>query len=105
IPGDEPLFSFDLGELGVPSRLSELIERQKAMEARSGPRLSRILSTNQGIRDIPAAHDVFVFNGRGWGHGVGMSQWGAYHMAQRGYTYGEILAFYYQQTDLIKYYL
>ena len=105
IPGDEPLFSFDLGELGVPSRLSELIERQKAMEAGSGPRLSRILSTNQGIRDIPAAHDVFVFNGRGWGHGVGMSQWGAYHMAQRGYTYGEILAFYYQQTDLIKHYL
>ncbi|HHY26489.1 MAG TPA: SpoIID/LytB domain-containing protein [Desulfitobacterium dehalogenans] len=105
IPGDEPLFSFDLKELGVPSRLSGLVDKQKVLEAGSGPRLGRILSTAQGIREFPASYDVFVFNGRGWGHGVGMSQWGAYQMAQRGYTYGEILKFYYQQMDLIKYYL
>ena len=40
------------------------------------------------------------FTGRGWGHGVGMSQWGAYGFAQRGSTYDEILAHYYQGTEL-----
>ena len=38
---------------------------------------------------------TFTFIGRGWGHNVGMSQWGAYAMAQQGYTYLDILQFYY----------
>jgi SpoIID/LytB domain protein len=33
--------------------------------------------------------------GRGWGHGVGMAQWGAYGKAKRGLTYRQILADYY----------
>jgi stage II sporulation protein D len=40
--------------------------------------------------------------GRGWGHGIGMSQWGAYGFAQRGATYGQILAHYYRGTELGK---
>lgn len=40
--------------------------------------------------------------GRGWGHGVGMSQWGAYGYAQHGSTYGEILAHYYSGTELAR---
>jgi stage II sporulation protein D len=36
-----------------------------------------------------------VFTGRGWGHGVGMVQWGAYGKARRGLSASEILAFYY----------
>src|SRR5918994_4394040 len=40
--------------------------------------------------------------GRGWGHGVGMSQWGAYGYAQHGSTYAEILAHYYRGTELAK---
>ncbi len=38
---------------------------------------------------------VFTFIGKGWGHNVGMSQWGAYAMAKQGYTYLSILQFYY----------
>ena len=37
----------------------------------------------------------FTFIGKGWGHNVGMSQWGAYAMAKQGYNYREILQFYY----------
>lgn len=37
----------------------------------------------------------FTFIGKGWGHNVGMSQWGAYAMAKLGYTYLDILQFYY----------
>ena len=39
---------------------------------------------------------------KGYGHGVGMSQYGALGMAKAGYTYDEILAHYYQDTTLTK---
>ncbi len=42
----------------------------------------------------------FVFSGRGWGHGVGMSQWGAYGYAKRGVTYDTILSHFYPGTKL-----
>lgn len=40
------------------------------------------------------------FVGRGWGHGIGMSQWGAKAMADMGFTHAEILAWYYPGTVL-----
>ena len=43
----------------------------------------------------------FVITGHGWGHGVGMSQWGAYGYAQHGFTYDKILAHYYPGTELV----
>ena len=42
-----------------------------------------------------AASDLFVFTGRGWGHGVGMSQEGAKGYARNGYTYTQILQHYF----------
>jgi stage II sporulation protein D len=42
----------------------------------------------------------FLVSGRGWGHGVGLSQWGAYGFARQGATFDQILAHYYQGTDL-----
>jgi SpoIID/LytB domain protein len=36
-----------------------------------------------------------VLHGRGWGHGVGMVQWGAYGKAKRGWSAARILAYYY----------
>jgi stage II sporulation protein D len=43
---------------------------------------------------------VFVINGRGWGHGVGMSQWGANGFARRGSSYDRILGHYYRGTTI-----
>ncbi|TML16206.1 MAG: hypothetical protein E6G31_02565, partial [Actinobacteria bacterium] len=48
----------------------------------------------------PPGSPVFVISGRGWGHGVGMAQWGAQGFAQQGYSYDEILAHYYHGTTL-----
>ena len=45
---------------------------------------------------------VFVISGRGYGHGVGMSQYGAYGQALAGRTYDQILAHYYTGTELRK---
>jgi stage II sporulation protein D len=46
------------------------------------------------------AAPIFVVNGRGWGHGIGMSQYGAYGFARSGWTYDRILAHYYRGTQL-----
>lgn len=44
----------------------------------------------------------FVLRGKGWGHGVGMCQIGAAVMADKGYTYEQILAYYYTNAQLKK---
>ncbi len=49
------------------------------------------------VYELPAR---FVFNGKGFGHRVGMSQWGAQGMALAGASYAEILAHYYVGTGL-----
>ncbi|MGB6607007.1 MAG: SpoIID/LytB domain-containing protein [Atribacterota bacterium] len=47
---------------------------------------------------------TFIFSGSGNGHGVGMSQWGAYGMTLQGSRYQDILKHYYQGIDIIKKY-
>lgn len=42
----------------------------------------------------------WTISGRGFGHNIGLSQWGAYAMAAQGYTYDRILQFYYPGTTL-----
>lgn len=46
--------------------------------------------------------EVFRFTVTGFGHGVGMSQYGANVMAQNGADYKEILAHYYPETELVR---
>jgi stage II sporulation protein D len=46
--------------------------------------------------------DKFYFKGRGWGHRVGLCQWGAKGMAEKNKTYKEILAYFYPGTIIKK---
>jgi stage II sporulation protein D len=46
----------------------------------------------------------FVFTGRGWGHGVGMCQVGAYGLARQGWSYEQILKAYYTGIEITKMY-
>jgi stage II sporulation protein D len=46
----------------------------------------------------------FIFIGRGWGHGVGMCQFGAYGLAKQGLTVDQILKTYYTGIELTKMY-
>lgn len=82
---------------GQPTRLRGLAKAQGSY----GPRLARIISSAEGISSAPQPFGVYIFSGRGWGHGVGMSQWGAYHMAQMGYSYEDILLFYYDRVEIM----
>ena len=45
----------------------------------------------------------FIFVGKGWGHGVGISQYGAYDLAGRGYSFRQILEAYFEGIELVHY--
>jgi len=63
--------------------------------------VSAIASTPAApARAAPTPATVFVLAGGGWGHGVGMSQWGAYGQAKAGRDYRAILGHYYRGTTL-----
>ncbi len=45
----------------------------------------------------------FVFIGRGWGHGVGLSQWGTKDLGDLGYDYETIIKAYYSNIDIVSF--
>jgi len=52
------------------------------------------------VGKAPATPSSFTVTGSGWGHGIGMSQYGAYGMALDGYTAAEILTHYFTGTTV-----
>ena len=52
---------------------------------------------------VTVSGSMFVFAGSGWGHQLGMSQYGAYAMAKDGYDYDEIIEFYFPGTHVDDY--
>jgi hypothetical protein len=51
-------------------------------------------------RAQPAGVAIVVLDGKGWGHGVGLSQWGARYMAEAGAGHDQILSTFYPGTKL-----
>ncbi len=60
---------------------------------------NNIKSTNFSIT---RQNGNFIFNGFGWGHGVGLSQEGAKGMAENGWDYKKILKYFYTDIDIVK---
>ncbi|MBI4056226.1 MAG: SpoIID/LytB domain-containing protein [Elusimicrobia bacterium] len=52
------------------------------------------------ITQISSTRKGYEFRGRGWGHGVGLCQWGAKIQAEKGRRYTQILKFYYPDTQV-----
>ncbi|MGD9569295.1 MAG: SpoIID/LytB domain-containing protein [Sedimentibacter sp.] len=117
---DEKNESSDMDE--IPSRggiIDSIIEEDEAKDEESktesilssGSVLGKYIMTNSGTKKLNlekvaviSAKGVSIletnssdynFQGRGWGHGIGMSQYGAKQMAAEGFTYDEILEHYY----------
>ncbi|MDD2447064.1 MAG: SpoIID/LytB domain-containing protein [Tissierellia bacterium] len=72
-----------------------IVNRSNVNRARSMDRTVPLEAT------YSSAPTTFVFNGRGYGHGVGMSQYGASEMANQGYNYEDIITHYYQGVDIL----
>lgn len=61
---------------------------------------ARVLSTDTSPADPCGPPEQFTLAGAGFGHGVGMSQWGAYGMAKAGYDAAGIVTHYYTGTTV-----
>jgi stage II sporulation protein D len=96
-----------LNESGATVMLGQGMRESKGLAADGQPMdinpgsNSYFVATADGVveksKDDAGTVTAYVFDGRGYGHGVGMSQWGAMGMAAAGMTYGQIIEHYYNQ--------
>lgn len=84
-----------ISDLSIVSEKKALKISAKDFRGIIGPNLIRSTNFNAGI----IGADI-VFEGFGWGHGVGLCQWGAYFMAKQGYTFERILKYYYPGSEI-----
>jgi stage II sporulation protein D len=82
-------------ELTIASESGQMA--MKATEFRKLLGWSRLPSTNFSIHPDETA---IIFEGKGYGHGVGLCQWSALQMARDGRSYREILSFFYPGTEI-----
>ena len=66
----------------------------------TGPSTTTTAAAPPPALTTSTAPSTVVFTGHGWGHGVGLGQWGTYGYALHGWTYAQILAHYYPRTTL-----
>ncbi|HEX8087736.1 MAG TPA: SpoIID/LytB domain-containing protein [Blastocatellia bacterium] len=97
--------------LGTSSRVLELEvsgpggrSRLRGSQIRNALGLKENLFVVDREMDSRGRVTAFVFTGRGWGHGVGMCQTGAYGLAKEGYSYTAILQKYYTNVRVQKVY-
>ncbi len=79
----------------------------KELEIRRALSDSHLYSSAFVVETLDVADGVpgkFLLKGAGWGHGVGLCQIGAAVMAEKGFSFDEILLHYYKGVDLVKIY-
>ncbi len=65
-----------------------------------GADIRKALGLRSTLFSVNGSGGNFQVSGRGFGHGVGLSQWGAQNMAQQGVGYQNILGHYYQNATI-----
>lgn len=79
--------------------------RKPAYVYRSANIPTKTIRADWGLRssffDLTVKGDSLVFDGRGYGHGVGLSQEGAMNMAKQGFKYDQIINQYYQGVNIV----
>lgn len=65
-----------------------------------GTEIRSLFSLKSSTFSVEYKDGKFIFTVKGYGHGVGMSQYGANHLANQGYTYEEILKHYYTGAEI-----
>ena len=66
----------------------------------TGMELRNLLSMRSPSFTVTKDDDTYIFSVKGYGHGVGMSQYGADWYAEQGYSYREIISHYYPGTEI-----
>jgi stage II sporulation protein D len=79
-----------------------LVKGDRGTKRISGNDLRNTLGLKSTLFVVNPNGDGFQIQGRGYGHGLGMSQWGAHNLAQQGVGYQKILSHYYQNATLAR---
>ncbi len=66
----------------------------------TGPEIRKLFELRSTAFTLEYKDGIFLFTVTGYGHGLGMSQYGANVMARNGFDYREILSHYYPETEL-----
>ncbi len=110
VRGIGTLYDINVKKVGYSRRPVELeiigsngIKTLKGGKIRSALRLPEQLFV-MNKRYAGNAVASYTFTGRGWGHGVGMCQYGAFGLAKMGVKYDEIVKHYYSNVDLTQAY-
>ncbi|MBM7582463.1 stage II sporulation protein D [Caldicoprobacter guelmensis] len=95
--------SIKIGRRGPSGRAIEIVLDSTPVSApdlRIALGSTRMKSTL--LDEVRLNGDQVIFKGRGYGHGVGMSQWGAYSMAKRGKKAEDIIKHYFKGVQIVK---
>ena len=111
VRGIGTLYDVRIKQKGFSRRAVELeivgsngVKTLKGGKIRSALRLKEQLFVLNKKYDASGRATSYSFTGRGWGHGVGMCQYGAYGLGKMGYKYDAILKHYYSGIELTKSY-
>ncbi len=88
------------------AKILEITMRDKRKMTISAKEFRDIVGANEiksNYYDVEMKGYYFDLVGGGWGHGVGLCQWGALGMAQQHFSYEEILNFYYPGANIVRY--
>ena len=93
----------EIGETGDSGRARTLLVNGEAVSAPSLRLQTGANAMKSTLLDSVTVEDGEVtMKGRGFGHGVGLSQWGAYGMAKDGSNAEEIIKHYFQDVDIVR---
>lgn len=107
---NESLASLNIGEIKNVIPLSRSISSRitwiKVIGASDdvlmrGEEFRKSLKLPSSKFNVEIENGVIKFAGRGFGHGLGLSQWGAKELAENSFTYDEILSYYYPGSKLV----
>ena len=96
VPDDKSLWSFPLSKTEGGYVISADVFGLNL----SGTYMRTLFSLKSSCFDMTFDGENIVFDVLGYGHGVGMSQYGANYLAENGFTYDEILTWYYTDTTV-----
>ncbi|MGM0613139.1 MAG: SpoIID/LytB domain-containing protein [Bacteroidota bacterium] len=99
-------YDYDLTEDGALDKILAFEQDQrKIFLADSIPlkKIRRDLDLKSTLFSVSVKDSMIVFNGKGFGHGVGMCQEGAINMVRKGYTYKDIIHYYYKNVKIVNY--
>ncbi|MFN0140418.1 MAG: SpoIID/LytB domain-containing protein [Pyrinomonadaceae bacterium] len=110
VPGIGTLYDVKIKRRGYSRRPVELeIIGSNGVKILKGGKIRSALRLPEQLFVMNKRYDgsrvaSYTFTGRGWGHGVGMCQYGAFGLAKQGVKYDEIIKHYYTGVDLTKAY-